>query len=367
MNENPLSVLLISPDPEVYGGVSGFIELLKARMSCKAASFFVGRIHTKKENTFIIMKRLLGAPFTLAKQVRSQHFDVVHINPSFNCKSLVRDGLLLFALRMIGFRRVLVYFHSWHPALEARISTIPGFRQLLGWVLNGTGYIMVLAPAFKQYLESAGVQADRILITRTMFDGDSIQSGNEDAQHPRRRSILFMSRFVREKGIYELLHAFARIATEFPDVDLIMAGDGRESAPLQEQAEALNLRNRITFPGYVGGEAKFALLRNCTIFALPTYFPEGMPVALLEAMGAGKPLLTAQAGGIQHIISTPDNGIILDNVNSETVETGLRTLLDDPEYCRKTGQHNAVYAWQHFEAKAVTAEIEQLYRKIACH
>jgi glycosyltransferase involved in cell wall biosynthesis len=106
-------------------------------------------------------------------------------------------------------------------------------------------------------------------------------------------------------------------------------------------------------------------LHESTLYALPTYLGEGMPVALLEAMGAGKPLLTAKAGAIQHIIREPENGIVLDSVSVDSVEAALRALLNDPAYCKETGKRNEAYAWQRFEAKHVTAEIEALYRRIA--
>ena len=87
------------------------------------------------------------------------------------------------------------------------------------------------------------------------------------------------------------------------------------------------------FPGYVGGMEKAKLLHGSTVFALPTYSAdEGMPIALLEAMGAGKPLLTAKAGAIQHIVSDPENGVILEEVSADTIEKGLRRLLSDPDY-----------------------------------
>ena len=119
------------------------------------------------------------------------------------------------------------------------------------------------------------------------------------------------------------------------------------------------------FPGYVGGTEKFKWLRSCTLYALPTYYPEGMPVALLEAMGAGKPLLTGRAGVIPHIIADPENGVVLDKVTADTVEAALRRMLGDPDYCREAGKRNAAYAWKRFEAASVTAEIEALYREIA--
>ena len=62
-----------------------------------------------------------------------------------------------------------------------------------------------------------------------------------------------------------------------------------------------------------------------------------MPIALLEAMAAGKPLLTAKAGAIPHIVSDPENGVVLDAVSTDAIEAGLRRLLNDQPIARRPG------------------------------
>ena len=359
-------MLVLSPDPRVTGGVTVFAEMMKAKLTgCKVTSFWNGSLEDGREGRLAAVWRVLVAPFRLARLVHREQFDVVHTNPSLTYKSAMRDALLLLSLRLIGYRRVLVYIHGWQDHVAARIRRSPGLCRLTAWLLNGTAHVMVLAPQFKQSLEGMGVEAGRITFTRTFFDGEELTREGEDLPPPKQRNVLFMSRFVHEKGIFELVEAFARIADEFPGVDLIMAGDGPERARLQEQVISLGLTDRVAFPGYVGGIEKTRLLRACSIYTLPTYLGEGMPIALLEAMAVGKPLLTAKAGAIPHIVSDPENGVILDAVTADAVETGLRRLLSDPEYCDEVGRRNAAYAWERFEARQVIADIEKLYQQIA--
>jgi glycosyltransferase involved in cell wall biosynthesis len=360
----PLSILVLSPDPSVHGGVAAFAEMMKANLvHCRVTSLPVGRTPQRRENIFSTVWRLLYTPLKIAGLVRRQHFDIVHINPSLDGKALLRDGLILLALRLARFNRVLVYFHGWCAATEATLKRTAILRWVCVKLLNTAASIMVLAPEFKQSLEDMGVRS-KILVTRTMFDGSALNI-ESDSVPGKRRTILFMSRFVRAKGVYELLEGFARIAGEFPDVDLIMAGDGEENNKLHEQASSLGLNSRVLFPGYVRGATKSRLLHECALFALPTYFPEGLPVALLEAMGAGKPVLTAKAGVIDKVIADPENGIVLSHVTPETVADALRQMLADPAYCSATGKRNAAYAWETFEARTVTQEIEALYNEIA--
>jgi glycosyltransferase involved in cell wall biosynthesis len=357
---------LLSPDPRVTGGVTVFADLLTRNLTdCRVTAFQVGSLEDGREGALAMARRLLVAPVQLVRLVRRGDFDVVHINPSLTAKAVIRDGLLLLALRGIGYRRVLFYIHGWRESTAVGLRRTPGLRRLTAWLLNGTAHIMVLAPQFKEALVAMGVEAGKITFTRTMFDGRALELAGAESPPQGRRRVLYMSRFVREKGIFELVEAFARIAGEFPDVDLVLAGDGPDRAELEVRVRALGLAGRATFPGYVRGAEKMRVLRSCTLFTLPTYDAEGMPIALLEAMGAGKPLLTAKAAAIPHIIFDPENGVVLNAVTADTVEAGLRRLLGDPAYCEEVGKRNAAYGWERFEAKPVTAEIEALYRKIA--
>jgi glycosyltransferase involved in cell wall biosynthesis len=370
-----MNILALSTDPRVLGGITTFMNMVIANLNASRVTLMpVGSLHDQsgdarqsRESILALLKRIIFTPLDVARRVKSQHYDVVHLNPPFKTSTLVREGLILLALRANGYRRTLVYFHGWRVHVARVIRYTPGLKQFVAWVLNGTGHIMVLAPEFKNDLVAIGVDENKITVTRTMFDGVALKDITDESApaHQRRRTVLYMSRFVREKGIYELLEAFARLRDEFADVDLVMAGDGDETPLLKAKAEVLGLNNRASFPGYVVGEAKWRLLRDCTLFALPTYFPEGMPVALLEAMGAGKPLLTADAGGIHHVIAEPDNGIVLPSVSVDAVERALRELLSDPTRLKETGQRNRDYAWRTFEARSVTAEIETIYRNVA--
>jgi glycosyltransferase involved in cell wall biosynthesis len=364
--ERPVCVLVISPNPKVHGGVSTFVELMKEHLkNCRVTSFWVGSISGEKESASEVILRFFTSPFRVACIVARGKFDVVHINPTFNAKSLPRDGFILLLLRLMNYRNVLVYFHGWQRSVENRVKRAPPLRMLTAWLLNGAARVTVLGPHFKKGLEEMGVDSHRIICTRTMFDGAMLKKADSVASADR-RTILFMSRFDREKGVYELLDAFARLAAEFPDMDLIIAGDGEEMAGMKARAAQHGLSGRVSFPGYVTGDEKWRMLKACAIYALPTYMrTEAMPVALLEAMGAGKPVLAGPAGSIGTIISDPENGVYLPVVSTDTVEAGLRRLLSNPQLCQDIHRHNISYAWKNFEAAAVTAGIEAMYREIA--
>lgn len=367
-SQKKLSVLMLSPDPRVLGGVTTFAATVQQYLAgYEFTPLSNGSLEHNPESAFATLKRLLVTPLRLFRMVRAKHYDVVHINPSLTFKSTVRDCLLLLALRLAGYRRILFYIHGWDSNVAERLQREWLIRRPFAWLLNGTARITVLSPDFKDSLVRMGVKADKITLTKTMFDGKSIVKMDiPPSACGGRRNILFMSRFVVGKGVYQLLDAFASIAKDFPDLDLIMAGDGAEAASLKRKTAEYGLGERVIFTGYVGGEEKARLLNACDIYALPSKGTgEGMPIALLEAMAVGKPLLASDSGGVKYIISEPENGILLYDVTAESIEAGLRKMLADPKFCEECGKRNEAYAWKNFEAKQVTNEIGQVYQAIA--
>lgn len=362
-----MKVLILSLHPLVPGGVSHYIELLKQNLSptIETRSFLIGR-RPDEHGALQITLRLVGDAARLVGCVLFNRYDVIHLNTSLKEKCVLRDGVLLFILRLFRVRGLLIFIHGWRPSLERRICSNGLYRVLLRWLIGRRSCVIVLAESFKNSLVAMGVAPAQIKLTRTMFDGNAIRREREPAAgKPGKQVILFLSRFEEEKGVYELLEAFARIKDRIPSAELVMAGGGQAHEGLRRRVEDLGLSDRVRLLNYQRGAAKTNLLAQARIFALPTYYGEGMPVALLEAMAAGSVVLTSRVGGIPSVVSDPDNGVLLDKISVESVEAGLTRLLEDQEYCTRAGKTNMERAWKHFEAGTVTKEVERLYMRLA--
>lgn len=356
---------MLSPHPIQPGGVADYVGMLKANLPPEVAveDFHIGRrLLPTVLRPLSPLLPLLDA-LRLLLRLLTRRYDVVHLNPSFN-KAILRDSLFMLVLRVFGLSRVMVFMHGWNDAWARRVLSGPLSRALFRWLWGGAGRILLLASRFKRTLVDAGLDGDRIEVVSTMFD-----AGQFDGVVSRRGSqpvqVLFLSRFVREKGGYELLQGFAQMAEAYPDVQLICAGDGPESAGMRAWAEQHGLNGRVRFPGFVRGREKAQLLADADIFAFPTYYGEGCPVSLLEAMAAGCAVITGDAGGIPDIFEDGVNGAMLSQPTGDKVAAALRGLLADPERRRAIGEHNREVAAKRFEAGRVSADVVDVYVRLA--
>lgn len=362
----PLRILILSPHPALYGGVVNFVELMKLRLSADtmAESFIVAR-RPGERGAIKTLFRLAWDPTRLMFRLLRYHYDVIHLNPSLNTKSVLRDAVFLAVLKLVGCRGVFVSFQGWDTRLERQIFDHRFYRNLFLWLFGSAARIAVQSEKFKHALAGMGCDPQRIVLMPTMFDGDAIDvvRKSRPAGAPR-RSILYLARFARDKGVYELVEAFARISDGFPDIEFVMAGDGEELDGVKQRAAELGLADRVRFPGYVRDLDKAHLLLDARVFVLPTYHQEGLPNSIMEAMGAGAVIVTSRAGGIAEFVHAPDNGILLDKINPDSIADALARVIDDAAYIAKVSANNQTIAKHQFEARVVTQQLENLYREI---
>lgn len=138
-----------------------------------------------------------------------------------------------------------------------------------------------------------------------------------------RRFLLFMSRLHTKKGLDLLIEAFARVAPEYPDVDLVVAGPDQEGfqARFQRICAEKNVATRVHWPGMIGGPVKWGALRAAEAFVLPSH-QENFGLVIVESLAAGRPVLTTNKVNIWRDIL--DDGVAL--VEDDTLEGTLRLL-----------------------------------------
>ena len=358
--------LVLSHDAHDLGGVGNFNRILKQRLRPKTIiRRFVNGHRINERGAIAKTKRLLGDYLRFVALILREPFDVYHFNPEMDLRSFPRESVFMLILLLLGRRNFIVFFRGWNWDEFKKIDHRPVFRRYAYFILRRASRIVVLSQSFREALITHGIDDRQIVVMTTMFDGRLVKARNRcEVASLESPSLLFMARFVVEKGVYQLLEAVSRLSQDFPRLTLVMGGDGPEMDGLKAKALELGIEDRVQFPGYVRRSQKARLFDEATIFVFPSYFWEGLPNALLEAMGAGLPILANPVAGVPEVMSDPENGRFLETVTATDIEAKLRLMLDDPAYLAETSARNIEKAWSQFESAVVSRHIDDIYRSV---
>lgn len=356
MNDPKLiSILALYPDPRVMGGVVEYMETLRKYLPVNVVSqhFVVGGGpfiggSGKPEEKYVKVVKTITSAFRLTVTLLFNRFDVVLINPSFNCKSILRDGLFIIVCKLCRIKTVYVQFHGWQNTTSDRIEVKPFQRWAFREIFGLADEIAVLSQEIRARLVRLGIDQDKVIVDKVFFDGAEL-SGPQVKPDGNVR-FLFLSRFVQAKGIRNLVEAFIRLSTQRPDVMLILAGDGPEMEWVKGAIQRFACSDKILLPGYVTGKEKVNLLSQADVYVLPSD-SEGCPISMLESMAAGCAVLITSVGSIPEIIVDGLNGIILGDNSAQTIFQSMSEMASNSETRKMMSDKNRVEAWSEFEAK----------------
>jgi len=139
-------------------------------------------------------------------------------------------------------------------------------------------------------------------------------------------TISYVGRLIREKGVGELAQAFTLLAGDHPRARLVVAGDG----PMLPELRARHGSDKgICFAGPLEHDRVQALLEVSDVFVYPSDYPEGLPIALLEAGQHGCAVVVTDRGGVREVVPDGRFGVILPRADARSIRRALGLLLSD--------------------------------------
>ena len=179
----------------------------------------------------------------------------------------------------------------------------------------------------------------------------------------REDKIVTVGRLDENKNQAMLIHAFAKIVSEFPAVKLIIYGEGSNRAQLEQLVVEKGLQDRIELPGSITDVA--AHIANAKIFTL-TSNTEGMPNSIIEAMALGLPVISTDCpcGGPAVLIENEVNGMLVPVGDAFALSDAFRKILSDEVFAQKLGE-NASHITETLEPAAVCSEWEKYLCKLS--
>lgn len=338
------------------GGIYYYFESIRNKFRINPIYFRRGKC-TSSEN---IVFRFMNDYIDFFKTIHKEKPEIIHINTSFEVQSLIRDlGFLLIALPFKS--KLLVYILGWNDVVEQRHSVLLTFTL---FILRKVQAIIVQASYQKNKLLEWKIRVP-VIVETGVVDEDllNIVPGKEKYLNKDKINLLFLARVEKFKGIYLTFEVYEMLKKKYPRVRLYIAGTGEELQRAEEYIKMHTLTD-VEFTGFIVGDEKAKLFRECDIYLFPTLHWEGTPSSVMEAMAFGLPVITRPMGGLADLIKNEVNGFMSDSLNPEVFTNFIEYLIEDPELFRTISQNNIEEARNTFYSGAVVIRLEKCYASL---
>lgn len=240
-------------------------------------------------------------------------------------------------------------------------------RPALRWTLRHAGALTAITEDCRQHALRAGAPADRIHL---VFNGTDLRRFSPDENGDRRSprfgpNMIFACRqLFPRKGIRFLIEAAAQLKPRFPDLKVVLAGDGFERPELVRLAEGLGLGPDVTFLGWVPNSELPPYYRAAAVSVIPS-LEEGFGIPAAEAMGCEVAVVASDAGGLPEVVENGVTGLVVPRGDSTALAQAIGSLLADPARRRLMGQAGRERALRLFDWDRSAEQFEQVYREVA--
>lgn len=355
----PLKVLQVGPLPPPVGGMGTVIENLYQALQPACAMRVLNNRKTtapdrRLAQAIAAQLRLLGR---LLREIVSWRPDIVHIH---TCSRFTfwRNGIDVALARLLR-RRVVLHIHGAEFATFLA-SLSPLRARAARWILARCHRVVVLGQDWKRLLD-AWTAPDRVVVVPNGVPVEDLRERERDAPF----TIVCLANYERRKGQRDLIDAVAQLRTERP-VRLALLGFESEAGQRQallEQATRLGLDPQVEIPGPVMGADKDVWWRRASCFCLPSY-DEGLPMAMLEAMAHGLPVVVTKVGAIPEAVEHARDGLLYEAGDVPALSAHLQALLDHPELARTLGSAGRERVIERFSLARSADRLLNLYRDL---
>ena len=365
---NKVKILLTVPSLSGKGGVSSYYKAIFPYLKklTKLEYLEIGSTCGRKLN--FIFDQLF-----FCKKIKNNSIELVHINPSLYPKNFLRDGFFAWQAKKRK-KRLLVFFHGWNRNFENKIDNSPVLRKFFWYTFGKADAFIVLASDFKNKLREWGITVPIYLETTAVDDklleDFDIQKKLKAFSGGDIINFLFLARLEKEKGIIETIDIFDILKSKYKKIKLIIAGDGPYKKEVLERINKSPYRDEIKYVGYIKSEEKKEVFKKAPIYVFPTYYGEGLPTSVLEAMCFGCFVVTTDVGGLKDLWKRHKWGI---QIKTEDVKNRRllnlinllqEILIKNKEFIINTMKKNYLFGINNFLASKVSLRLKEIYNKI---
>ncbi|MFA6320420.1 MAG: glycosyltransferase family 4 protein [Candidatus Omnitrophota bacterium] len=296
--------------------------------------------------------KVISSAFRLANIIKREKVDIIHAHTRVS-------QVAAFLASLITGVPYVTTCHGYFKVRSRKIFDTWGCK------------VIAISDAVKRHLiDDLGVSGSRIDLIYSGVDVDKFRRKYSEDEKTAIRNDLGLKdapvigtigRLSQVKGQRYLVQAMAEIVSRKKGAQCLIVGDGEEKLALENLARSMNIRDAIYFvPSYIDTPRLLAVM---DVFVFPSV-KEGLGIALLEAMAAGRACVASDIGGISDIIKDPSLGILVPVGGSKEISDSVIKFLDDGVLRQATGDNARKLVAEQFSLDAMSDNVIKFYKGV---
>ena len=300
--------------------------------------------------------RLFYSAFGYLRFLRCcKQYDLFHIHTAEK-GSTFRKNLYLRKIKKEG-KKSVIHIHgaeylSFYDGLN------PHKKKIVDDFFRQADLVLALSEQWKKELESRLPIMDCQVLNNGV-DTDFFRNAAADVTK-RRNFFLMLGRLGARKGVYDLIDAVELAIKKNPKLKVYIAGDG-EVEKVRALVAKKGLKQHIHVPGWINRSDKLKYLKSTATLILPSYH-EGLPVAILEGMAAGKAIISTTVGAIPEVVGT-ENGILVSPGDTAALAEALLFCSSNTSALERMSQENMKKAEDRYSIRQMHKQLAEYYRQ----
>lgn len=233
-------------------------------------------------------------------------------------------------------------------------------RKAISGFFEDCGAVITLGTLWKQYIFSIAPKAKIHVLNNSIHIPQQTVTQEQDEVN-----VLFLGVLIQRKGVADLLRAVKKLVDEKKlegvHVRFQIGGSGPEEETLKQYVKENHLESCVEFLGWVDGAKKKKALETNQIFILPSY-NEGLPIAILEALSYGMPVIATNVGSIAEAVLEGDNGFLVTPGDVDGYANALQCLITDYPLRQTMAKNSRNLAEMKYDEKKYFAKLVEVFQ-----
>jgi Glycosyltransferase len=349
---------MVGPSLTAHGGIAAVASALVKGVPAASPSTQVMYLPLAvgRSRGFLAKASTALAAYVRFASLAPNSVDVVHVHVTYGSDFWRAAPLVVTAKA----RHVKVVLHVHPPrAFSGFVRRGPRPLSFLKRYIVGLANTLVATcPSGRDDLSEL-LPNSHVEVLENMVDLSAYASSPLAQRQPR---AVFLGWLVPEKGVYDLLEAFAKVYAVVDHSRLVMYGPYCREVVLSA-VDHLGLGEVVTVGEWIAGRGKVDLLSSSRVLVLPSY-TEGMPVVIAECMASGLPIVVTPVGGIPDVVEDGGNGYLVPPGDVSQLARAMETLLTDDDVWQRMSDECLRQA-PRFDAVAACRRMAEIYRDLA--